>query len=348
MDGHISFSDPVIVRMAEPILYYLRLDEIEEIAINRPEEIWIRLRKENAEGDIWERQSAPHLTRGYLEGLIFALANTGGQGDFGTGSDNMPVAYGTFPGGHRFAAGIGPNFQYMAGTSDPKGTIVMSARQYKPDAGIQLSDLGLTRGAKFDLMDVTVKRKLDEADPIARLLGSLRRGDHILISGATSTGKTTLMNALIRMLNPKLRIVTVEDTSEISVPQPNHFHVLMNRSGQANKMDYKSVVDLIVRTTPDIVMAGEISTKNAAAVWELMRSGHGHFMTTIHAESVNEALETFITRISHTSPGEVADRSGVIRMMRDKLRIIQMNRVDVPDLKNPGRTMSVRRITDIT
>lgn len=71
-------------------------------------------------------------------------------------------------------------------------------------------------------------------------------------------------------------------------------------------------------------------------------------MTTIHAESVREALDTFVTRIGHTSPGEVANRAEVIQMMRDKLRIIQMNRVDVPDPKNPGRTISVRRITDIT
>ncbi|WP_163596924.1 ATPase, T2SS/T4P/T4SS family, partial [Klebsiella pneumoniae] len=88
---------------------------------------------------------------------------------------------------------------------------------------------------------------------------------------------------------------------------------------------YQHVVDLIVRSTPDIVLAGEISTTNAAAIWELMRSGHGHFMTTIHAESTDEALETFVTRISHSKPDEVRDRDRVIAQMAEKLRVLQMN-----------------------
>lgn len=341
--------DPVVYRMSQPILYYLRMPEIEEIAINRPGEIWLRLRSPNEDGELWERHDAPHLDRRVLTNLLYGLAHASGQGNFGIGADDIPICYGTFPGGHRFAGGMGPNFQFAAGTNDPQGTIIMSSRQYRPDAGIQLADLGLTRGTKFDLISVSVKRKLDEADPIARLLGSLSRGDHILISGATSTGKTTLMNSLIRMLDKRLRILTVEDTSELSVPQPNHYHVLLNRSGQANQMTYQNVVDLIVRSTPDIVLAGEISTTNAAAIWELMRSGHGHFMTTIHAESVDEALETFVTRISHTKPNEVLNREAVIKQMSNKLRVIQMNMIDEDVVINGIPTQRrVRRITNIT
>jgi type IV secretion system protein VirB11 len=343
-----TVDSSIAAKFSAPILYYLRMPEIEEIAINRPEEIWLRLRKPNDEGEIWECHRDTKLTRSFLTNLIYALANIGNQGNFGKGPGELPVTYGVFPGGHRYAAGIGPNFQYVSGTNDPNGTIVMSARQYKPDAGVQLGDLGLKRGVQLDMMSVKAKRKFDEADPIARLLGSLRRGDHILISGATSTGKTTLMNNLIKMLKMNLRVLTVEDTSELSVPQPNHYHILMNRSGQSNAMTYKDVVDLLVRSTPDIILAGEISTKNAATIWELMRSGHGHFMTTIHAESVDEALETFVTRISHEAPGEVADRQRVVEHMREKLRIIQMNQVEEPDPENPNIIRRVRRITAIT
>lgn len=344
---HQAAADDIVVQMAKPILYYLTMPEIEEIAINRPGEIWLRLRKPNDEGETWERHIDDRLNRKFLQNLIYSLANVGGQGNFGINPDQVPICYGTFPGGHRFAAGIGPTFQFHSGTNDPQGTIIMSSRQYRPESGIQLSDLGLIRGVKLEMLSVSTRRKLDEADAVARLLGSLRRGDHILISGATGTGKTTLMNSLIRMLDKRLRILTVEDTSEISIPQPNHYHVLLNRSGQANLMTYQHVVDLIVRSTPDIVLAGEISTTNAAAIWELMRSGHGHFMTTIHAESTDEALETFVTRISHSKPDEVRDRDRVIAQMAEKLRVLQMNFVSIPT-DDPNVTKQERRITAIT
>jgi type IV secretory pathway ATPase VirB11/archaellum biosynthesis ATPase len=138
---------------------------------------------------------------------------------------------------------------------------------------------------------------------------------------------------LINKIDRNKRIITVEDTRELAVPGLNRVHVVMSRTGQANNMTYGLVRDLIVRMTPDIVMAGEISNFNAATIWELMTTGHGHFMTTIHANSAEEAITTFISCISNARAAagnsDAIDREELREAMREKLRIIQMKKDDI-------------------
>ena len=315
-------SKRVLEPLLEPIMQWLRIREIEEIAINRPGEIWLRLRQRNKHNEKWIARADKRLHRRHLELTIYALANTQNTTNFGP--NGTPTTYGTLPGGHRYAAALGANIQYTAGESSTDGTILFVARQNRSDLGIRFEHFGLVPGAQLNAISSLLHRKADAEDPLMRIMAAIKRGDHILISGATGSGKTTLLNHIIRMFSQTLRIVTVEDASEIFVPQANHIHLLLNRNGQSNDFNYKSVVDLVVRITPDVVMAGEISVSNASAVWELMRSGHGHFLSTIHAESAEEAISSFITRIGHSSPNEAADRQRLTKEMKDKLRIIQL------------------------
>jgi type IV secretory pathway ATPase VirB11/archaellum biosynthesis ATPase len=314
----------IVQSVVEPILGWVERPEVSEIAMNRPEEVWLKLRKPDENGNIWVRRKDGRLDRGMMEAVLHVLANAGNTPNYGPAG--QPVCYGTLPGGHRFCGAYGPNFQYYTGENDVEGTVVFVCRQYSPGRRISFEDYGLKRGVELQPFELLASRKSDGSDPITRILASIKRGDHMLISGGTDTGKTTFMNDMLRRVNPRFRILTVQDTPEINVLQPNHYHMLLARQGQPNKFDYRGVVDLIVRSTPDIVVAGEISTTNAAAIWELMRAGSGSFMTTIHAEEAKEAISTFMTRISHTSPQEVADRDRVRSEMLEKLRIVQITK----------------------
>ena len=164
----------------------------------------------------------------------------------------------------------------------------------------------------------------DPEDPYERLLLSIKRGDHILVSGATSTGKTTFLNNLLKILDINKRIVTIEDTRELLVPHPNRVHLVLSRTEQTNEMDYAKIIDLVVRFTPDAIIGGEISTSNAGAIWELMGSGHDNCLATIHAESSEAAYKAFTDRILHTYP--TIDRNKTIEEMHHKLRVVQINR----------------------
>ena len=169
-----------------------------------------------------------------------------------------------------------------------------------------------------------LKQIKDPEDPYERLLLSIKRGDHILVSGATSTGKTTFLNNLLKILDIHKRIVTIEDTRELLVPHPNRVHLVLSRTEQTNEMDYAKIIDLVVRFTPDAIIGGEISTSNAGALWELMGSGHDNCLATIHAESSEAAYQAFTDRILHTYP--TIDRAKTIEEMRHKLRVVQINR----------------------
>lgn len=298
--------------------YYLK-EGIEEIAINRPGEVWVRLRGKRAHP--WVMEEAPHLTREYLLDIMHIVANTFGldfDPDHGT-----PVVYATLPGDHRFTAAAGKNVMYDA--DDMIGGVCMCIRQHSNDVDFDFSDYGLVQGSALHRPTMPQKNDSeDPTDPFERLMLSLKRGDHVLVSGATATGKTTFLNNLLKTIDPELRIVTVEDTRELLVPQPNHVHVVLSRTDQTNRMTYARVIDLCVRLTPDAIIGGEVSTANAGALWELMGSGHGHCYATIHAESPEAAYKAFADRIMHTYPS--IDRKQVIEEMRERLRVVQINR----------------------
>lgn len=332
----LNGNKAIIRHMLKPITKWLEHDEVEEIQINRPCEIIQRLRSPLANGSLYAIHEDRELTFDYLTILAYALANSLNMNDFGpTGT---PVVYGTIPGGHRLVGVIGSNVQWHPFEFEEQGSVAFVVRQFTKVQNNNLDRWGITMSGKISKnINSILSKDADANNAYVRIFNALARGDHLLISGATGSGKTSLLRALIEHVDKNLRVVTVEDTRELVIPHANRSHLLMQRSGLNNNFDYKSVVDLIVRMTPDIVMAGEVSVSNAGAIWELMRSGHGHFMTTIHAETIDEAIGTFMSRIAHTTPHEVTDRERVKEEMLKRLRVIQLT-----------RTGEKRRITEIS
>ena len=89
-------------------------------------------------------------------------------------------------------------------------------------------------------------------------------------------------------------------------------------------MSDADAIDLIKRITPDAIIGGEISNKNAAAIWALMGSGHDNCMATIHAESPEAAYEAFIKCIMEQSPHINVEKT--MQEMRRKLHVVQIVR----------------------
>ncbi|MBN2675798.1 MAG: Flp pilus assembly complex ATPase component TadA, partial [Alphaproteobacteria bacterium] len=306
----------VLNAMLAPLRRWYTQAGVEEIALNRPEEIWLRLRKRRK--NPWVALPDKDLTRAYLEDLFHILANT-----FEVPFDpqaGVPVVYATLPGDHRFAGVIGKNVMYDE--EDLTGGFAFNIRAHSGEVNFGFEDYGLKEGKK--LHQVKKIEKEIEQDSYKRVLQLIRSGEPILISGATATGKTTFLNNLLRTINEDLRIITIEDSRELIVKQKNHVHLLLSRTTQSNEMSYKGLIDLIVRMTPDVIIGGEVSTGNAGAIWELMRSGHDHFYASIHAESPESAYEAFADRILHS--GMKRDASNLVETMKKKLHVIQIAR----------------------
>ena len=317
--GELSIKDTykVLESALRPLSYWYNQDNVEEVAVDCPGGIWLRLRGKNTY--TLHYYEDPKLTREYLNNILYIIANTY---DYAFDPEQgTPVVYATLPGGHRFTGIAGRNVMYD--NNDLTGGVALAIRVYKEDLSITMGDFGLNEGGRLRPLN-KLKQVEDPDDPYDRLLLSIKRGDHVLVSGATATGKTTFLNNLIRLLDPHKRILTIEDTRELIVPHKNRVHIVLPRTELTNKFDYKRVIDLAVRFTPDAIIGGEISTSNAGAIWELMGSGHDNCFATIHAESPEAAYKAFIGRILHTYP--TTDREKTYREMKEKLRVVQINR----------------------
>lgn len=311
----MSFT--VLESILRPLSYWYNQENIEEVAINRSGQVWLRLRGKRAYP--WVMYKDEKLTKEYLTDLLYIIANTY-ELPFDPIQGN-PVVYATIPGEHRFSAICGRNVMYD--NDDLTGGIALTIRVHADDVSFGLGDYGLTQGSGLHKIN-PLKNIKEPEDPYERLLLSIKRGDHILVSGATATGKTTFLNNLLKILDINKRILTIEDTRELMVPHPNRVHVVLSRTEQTNALTYAKVIDLVVRFTPDAIIGGEISTGNAGAIWELMGSGHDNCLATIHAESSEAAYQAFTDRILHTYP--TIDRMKTIEEMHQKLRVVQINR----------------------
>jgi type IV secretion system protein VirB11 len=310
----IIMSDVVLESLLKPLVEFYSPSFVEEIAINHAGEVWMRL---NGGRVPWVSYNAEMLSKQYLVDLIHTVANIY-ERPFDP-IHGIPVVYATLPGNHRFSAIAGPNVQYDE--NDVTGGVALNIR----GGGVKetsFENYHLEHGKKLLKVKPRVSNRPD--DPYDRLMSAINDGSPILISGATSTGKTTFLNHMLTLIDQNSRVITVEDAREIRVPQKNRVHFVLSRTEQTNDFNYARLLDLVVRMTPDVIIGGEISTDNASVLWEMLGTGHDHFYTTIHAESAEAAYAAFADRILHTQPAY--NRSELIAEMKKKIRVVQLSR----------------------
>jgi pilus assembly protein CpaF len=129
--------------------------------------------------------------------------------------------------------------------------------------------------------------------PVARVLeiaGKARL--NVIISGGTGSGKTTLMNAMSRMIDQGERVVTIEDAAELQLQQP---HVVRLETRPASlegrgEITQRDLVRNALRMRPDRVIIGEVRSGEAFDMLQAMNTGHDGSMSTIHANTTRDAL----------------------------------------------------------
>ncbi|MCL1785803.1 MAG: Flp pilus assembly complex ATPase component TadA [Alphaproteobacteria bacterium] len=308
-------SDIVLNTLMKPLEEFFMPEFVEEIAINHAGEVWMRLHGARVP---WVSYKSEKLSKQYLVDLIHTVANVY-ERPFEP-VKGIPVVYATLPGQHRFTGIAGPNVMYD--DNDVTGGVALNIRGHFVSTKDAFNSYNLKQGQP--LLKIKPRSKKKSNDPYVHLMNAINDGSPILISGATSTGKTTFLNHILTLIDQNSRVITVEDARELNVPQKNRVHFVLSRTEQNNQMNYSRLLDLVVRMTPDVIIGGEISTDNASAMWEMMGTGHDHFYTTIHAESAAAAYGAFADRILHTQPAY--KRAELIEEMKRKLHVVQLSR----------------------
>ena len=117
---------------------------------------------------------------------------------------------------------------------------------------------------------------------------------NIVISGGTSTGKTTLVSALSAFIPPAERIITIENTAELELPTHEHWLRLVARPPNIEgrgEVSIRALVRNALRMRPDRIILGEARSGEALDVIQAMHTGHAGVITVIHADSPQAALE---------------------------------------------------------
>jgi type IV secretion system protein VirB11 len=185
-------------------------------------------------------------------------------------------------------------------------------------------------------IDRALAAQLDRGDISGMLAAAVRARKNILVSGGTSTGKTTFLNALIREIPPHERLILIEDTPELKVRHDNLVGLLVARSelGEA-QVTANDLLAASMRMRPDRIILGELRGVEAYAFLRAVNTGHPGSMTTVHADGAERAVEQIVL---------LALQAGT-QLNRDDIRHYVRSTVDI--FVHLERTAGRRRIAEV-
>jgi pilus assembly protein CpaF len=147
---------------------------------------------------------------------------------------------------------------------------------------------------KFTSRNFTMKDLIDRemltGSQAKTLSEAVRRGDNMLISGGTGTGKTTLLNVLADAIPEMERILVIEDTAELYLRKPHVVAEEAQTDTHRKPVTFDDLLRAALRHRPDRIILGEIRGTEARTLLDAMNTGHRGALATIHASSATGAL----------------------------------------------------------
>lgn len=297
-----------------PLGTWLERPDVTDIYVNRPQEVWI----ETLGGAI-ECHPSPALTDTVLLRLARQIAARTSQGI----SRAHPLLAATLPDGARVQVVAPPA---------TRGPLALAIRKHVA-AKLSLDDYNgagafdeLQRGAATMLRHTdTLAVEASEALPVLR--DAVRARRNILVSGGTSSGKTTFLNALLREIPHDERLILIEDTPELELTHANSVGLVAARSalGEA-EVAAEDLLMAALRMRPDRIILGELRGPEAFTFLRAVNSGHPGSMTSIHADSPARAVEQLALLV--LQGGSRLAREDVRHYVRSSIEVfVQLERV---------------------
>lgn len=292
-----------------PLETIFQEDGVSEVSINTPGEVWIENKGE------MRCEAIDALDLDHLKGLGRLVAQSTEQ----KVSEENPLLSATLPNGFRIQIVFPPACE--------AGKVAMSIRK-----GSTLN-WDLDDYEKMGAFDNTAIEEVEDED--SKHLHSLlqqnkikdfldtavKRRKNIIISGGTSTGKTTFTNAALKAIPQDERLITVEDAREVNLDHhPNRLHLLSSKGGQGRaQVSTQHLIEACLRLRPDRIIVGELRGAEAFSFLRAINTGHPGSISTLHADTPQGALEQLVLMVMQAGLG----------IGRDQIKNYILNVIDI-------------------
>ena len=298
----------------KPITNLIKEANTTELVMNGPNNMYL---EQNGQ---WHRITNEKITRLFTPEYINAFFSAVNGFNNANLSDQTPFLSGHLPDGERIQIIIPPAAPAPAFAIRKHSTKQFTLQDYL-EAGM-FDDV--TEDSPFP--DQKTPQKAEKKSPkdiLQFFKAIIKSKQNIIISGGTGTGKTTFLNTLSTLISDQERLVTIEDTREIQLIQPNKLHLTTQR--EDTSYGFNELLESSLRLRPDRIIAAELRGAEAFTYLRSVNTGHPGSITTLHANTCQGAISQLILLLSQAKTN--LDLPSLKHMINTNVDvIIQINR----------------------
>ena len=284
-----------LTQFLRPIQAWLDQDTVSEVCVNQPGEAWVE--EQGARG--MTRKAVPAMTADALTLLAGQVA----AGSHQAVNERTPLLSAALPTGERIQIVLPPVAIDGGGFAIRRQVVRRLGLDDYAEAGA-FQRARVTAADHRSPLDLHLAELLAAREWQAFLRAATAGRKNILIVGGTSTGKTTFFNALAREIPAEERLVTLEDTPELELPQPNVLRMIASKGGQGQaQVNIQDLLEASLRLRPDRILLGELRGAEAYTFLNAVNTGHPGSISTLHADSPRAAFERLTLMVMQAGLG---------------------------------------------
>ncbi len=290
MHANVRKTDPTVHtsdvdRLIEPIRFLLNDPQLSEILLNRPKEIWA----ENSQKQ-WQRFDVPQLDEKYIADLFRMISNESHQ----KFDKHHPLLSANLFDGSRIQCVHPPtarDFAFAIRRQAVKNFTLEDYRHHDFYRSIKPAALAVECIQDLPAHDLELLELYAHGQWEAFIHAAIKVRKNIVMSGGTSSGKTTFLNACLREIDVNERIITLEDVHEVQIPHPNKVQLFASKGDQGDaKVTMQDLVQCSLRLRPDRIVMGEIRGGEIMDFVNACSTGHEGSITSVHANNPSIAF----------------------------------------------------------
>lgn len=291
----LSASGVFLQQFLTPLQCFLDRDDVSEICINEPGVVWVE-----ASGAVgMERHELTAIDERHILQLAKQVAAASRQ----SVSGESPLLSAALPSGERIQVILPPCAPHGGAVSIRKQVVKdLSLSDYVANGAFSATTGGQT--SNTDVINLELATLLNDNDFPGFISKAVRARKNLLVSGGTSSGKTTFLNAVAKEIPNHERLITIEDTPEVELGQQNRVSLIASKGDQGEtRVGVQELLEATLRLRPDRILLGELRGREAYTYLRAVNSGHPGSITTLHADSPNGAFEQLALMVLQADMG---------------------------------------------